>query len=440
MIELKDIISVEDYLEKENLRIPPYQRPYKWTEKNVNQLIDDIVANSDREEYRLGTIIIHYNRINEGSKESYDIVDGQQRTITLILLAKAIAPEMQLPASKFIFENQTSIDNIKTNAALIQQRCADFANNEKIRNFFLKKCKVVFIVINNASEAFQLFDSQNARGKSLEPHDYLKAFHLREMNSCTEAEKLSVVAEWEKHKSEDTANLFFWYLYFTRQLFKKKDNLYFTKDDIDAFKGINIDNKLYPYYQIYNIAQHYTEYFNESHHSKILRKKIEFPFQLNQPILNGKLFFGMVSHYFQAIDHLEKNYLTPKEDMKIDNPIRAINEYKGRYRTGDWYVNNLFRAALLAYYDKFGDEGLKEVIPKIFKWAYTLRLTSHAVYFESLSKYVLHDSPINMFERIEEATAPSDILNIVLPQIEEVKTNTDMVSEILKCFGIEIKK
>ena len=33
------------------------------------------------------------------------------------------------------------------------------------------------------AEAFQLFDSQNNRGKSLEPHDLLKAYHLRQQDS-----------------------------------------------------------------------------------------------------------------------------------------------------------------------------------------------------------------------------------------------------------------
>ncbi|HPB20670.1 MAG TPA: DUF262 domain-containing protein, partial [Bacteroidales bacterium] len=37
-----EIISVRELLQnKENIAIPNYQRPYKWTTKNVNQLIDD---------------------------------------------------------------------------------------------------------------------------------------------------------------------------------------------------------------------------------------------------------------------------------------------------------------------------------------------------------------------------------------------------------------
>ena len=72
---------------------------------------------------------------------------------------------------------------------------------------------MVKIVLKSESEAFQFFDSQNARGKDLEPHDLLKAFHLREMNDSESSEKIAVVSQWEDIKSEDLAELFALYLY-----------------------------------------------------------------------------------------------------------------------------------------------------------------------------------------------------------------------------------
>ena len=58
--------------------IPSYQRPYKWTAKNVNQLISDILAFKESKQYRLGTLVLHND----------EIVDGQQRIITLALLIR----------------------------------------------------------------------------------------------------------------------------------------------------------------------------------------------------------------------------------------------------------------------------------------------------------------------------------------------------------------
>ena len=53
------IIKVRELLTNGNLKIPSYQRPYKWTTKNVNQLIDDILIHKEKSEYRLGTLVIH---------------------------------------------------------------------------------------------------------------------------------------------------------------------------------------------------------------------------------------------------------------------------------------------------------------------------------------------------------------------------------------------
>ena len=45
-----------------NLVIPNYQRPYKWTAKNVIQLLDDILdaKKENKETYRVGTLILHH--------------------------------------------------------------------------------------------------------------------------------------------------------------------------------------------------------------------------------------------------------------------------------------------------------------------------------------------------------------------------------------------
>ena len=43
-----EIINVGNLLQYKNLTIPFYQRPYKWTTKNVNQLIDDIFLHKNK--------------------------------------------------------------------------------------------------------------------------------------------------------------------------------------------------------------------------------------------------------------------------------------------------------------------------------------------------------------------------------------------------------
>ena len=59
----------------DRLVLPPYQRPYKWMAKHVNQLITDIVTFKNNAQYRLGTLVLYQNKDKNNQLE---IVDGQQ--------------------------------------------------------------------------------------------------------------------------------------------------------------------------------------------------------------------------------------------------------------------------------------------------------------------------------------------------------------------------
>ncbi len=85
---LRGILKDELYYQ-----IPIYQRPYQWTEENCEKLLDDLFFNyeDDREsDYFCGSLVLI--AISKDSKATtYDIVDGQQRLSTFILLAKVLA-------------------------------------------------------------------------------------------------------------------------------------------------------------------------------------------------------------------------------------------------------------------------------------------------------------------------------------------------------------
>lgn len=75
-------------------------------------------------------------------------------------------------------------------------------------DLLLNKCQVAVFILDDISEAFQFFDSQNARGRDLEPHDLLKAYHLREFSVQEEHLQAGAVAHWESLASNDLATLF----------------------------------------------------------------------------------------------------------------------------------------------------------------------------------------------------------------------------------------
>ena len=82
-LSIKELFGNADSLYK----VPQYQRPYKWENDQVDKLWDDIYEAYENEEenYFLGSIITAKPRGDE--KSAYvDVVDGQQRLTTLMIL------------------------------------------------------------------------------------------------------------------------------------------------------------------------------------------------------------------------------------------------------------------------------------------------------------------------------------------------------------------
>lgn len=88
--------SVREFLgsgKKERLIIPEYQRPYAWTDEEVQTLFEDLVEYTQERidsPYFLGTIVSYTN-----SDKEQEIIDGQQRITTLCLLLRAIYTKIE---------------------------------------------------------------------------------------------------------------------------------------------------------------------------------------------------------------------------------------------------------------------------------------------------------------------------------------------------------
>lgn len=434
------IITLTELYNLEKLKIPEYQRPYKWTEKNVNNLIDDIISNKDKSEYRLGTLVLHQTK-QEDDDYIFEIVDGQQRIITLMLILRALSEnykkvDKQLYAKNELwghkFNNPISQNNIFKNYQLIKQRINDF--DEATVDFLLTKCTFVKIVLNDVSEAFQFFDSQNSRGKELEPHDLLKAYHLREMREIPSDEQTEIIEKWEDIDTDELANLFE-YLYRIKNWSKSKSAREFTKDEISVFKGISLNNKIYyPYERIFYVAEYFIE--------KIAKPPLvetEYPFQLDNIIINGKHFFEMIYQYFKSKKDLPD--LIKKWNSEIYNILYADHkyddkDYTGYYRVGDDYTKILFECACIYFLDKFGeDKWLTKVFEKLFLWAFSLRLISGSIKFVSVDNFAKEDD--SFFKYIKEALYASDILKVQSPHVTEIKVGkVEAITQYFKDKGL----
>lgn len=445
------IISVYELLMDSALDIPQYQRPYKWTGKNINQLFSDIAIHKNKSAYRLGTIVFH----QEG--ETKNIVDGQQRTISLLLAARALIQrnkekklerkdlqERLLKLEQAMvnpsFTSGISQKNIHSNyleVARIVSR-ADFT--EAHIDFFLNKCQVVAVALSDVSEAFQFFDSQNARGRDLEPHDLLKAYHLREFSPRDEQLKAATVARWENSDTDELATLFSQYLYRIRNWSKGVSARYFSKDDSDLFKGVNIDTVAsYPYVEQLRIAHHFVDNYNGQYERKIDSRELGFPFHLDQIIINGRRFFELISHYQGKVARISAESWNVHELVGTDvldgyakTIMDTLNSYPARTRTGDCYVRAMFDCLLIYYIDKFGHADISRAIEKIFIWAYSLRLKMQVVQLASMDNHVLEN---NLFRLIKEATRPADFINCSLAVLSGTKsTRTGEIEALFKAM------
>src|SRR5699024_10522039 len=370
--ELK-IISVNELMKIE-LKIPEYQRPYRWSSSSTNTLFSDTFEafKSRIDEYSLGTVILHKTM----NPITYNLVDGQQRTTTLSILLYVLGERSQ----KLLSENYkpSSSDAIYNNYKLLQKRVNELSEEEKskYKDYLEKHCTVVKIVTDSEQEAFQFFDSQNSRGKALKPHDLLKAYHLREMARDSEQVKIRLISDWEDTNQNALEDLFRNYLYPVISWVKNRDGLHYSSDKIQYFKGIKQSNTFN--YSIYHKASNiFIEQFNTSGSSELLSSGELNQFQLTQPIIAGKRFFEWTLHYSALLEQVKN---------KINSYHKKEEEVPGR-RTGDIYIKQLYEASLLFYADRIGFETIDEsVMHQLYTWCCYLRLRMKAIYRQTIIK------------------------------------------------------
>ena len=76
--EIQDIFALGYF------KIPRFQRPFSWTDEEVNNFWDDVVI-QEYENYFIGSMVVY-----QTEKPYYGIVDGQQRLTTLTLILACI--------------------------------------------------------------------------------------------------------------------------------------------------------------------------------------------------------------------------------------------------------------------------------------------------------------------------------------------------------------
>ena len=411
--------SISDVLQNESLKIPEYQRPYKWERRHIRNLFYDLREAIDRNmsEFRIGSIILH-NKDNE----NIDIVDGQQRLISISLFMYFAAKD-NLPdgVSNLLNGSYVGISQLHAKENYDEWRflCGLISKEDVdvISNYMMNHCKVSVIEMPSEclSEAFQLFDSQNNRGKALEPHDLLKAYHLRAIKEPSER----TVENWERFVDDRELNLrdlFDKHLFRVRRwvngetgLYQKKygSELKFTERFIEDFKGVNLQNASYPYLHLYE---------------ELLKHNIAFPNSICMPIINGNTFFSFIEFAYV----LFKNYFYENSivDGFLSDELKDIvNSKKSKYSRNI----NLYTNLLATFIDRFGADKLdRETCEKVFVWAFYPRTAAKAIYDTTLANYAASGT----FQRRKCQKLFQELAVSATPREFVARIDTDMLGNL----------
>lgn len=386
--------SIFDLLSTGDLAIPDYQRPYKWTKRNIEELLTDISKAIEEGQkygksykYRIGTILIH----NSQDGKLY-IVDGQQRVISIALVCLYLSPSFHSDLTDHCFSDNVSKQNIRDNYMFIRQWFTLQGDAEKKR--FLGALKdiieVIVITVDEESEAFQLFDSQNSRGKALYPHDLLKAYHLRKMNSSL-SEMEHAVKKWEDEEPSEIKELFSDYIFPIFNWSKKAKTDTFSDRNIEVFKGADI-------------KESYTYAMRAFKSSPI--------FQISEPFIAGNDFFEYVGHYIQLLRDIKK-------ELEQNGEFSAIQEILSDKSSGLKYCKTLFYCVLLSYYDRFHCFD-KMAVLRLFTWSFMIRTDMQHLGYDTINKYAIgeynsqYSNNLPVFSLIANARKHADISNLTV--------------------------
>ena len=199
MVETHISLSVNRLLNEDTYAIPLYQRNFAWTYDEIEQLLNDVAdafqEKENRDNYYIGTLVV--NKEND----IFKIIDGQQRTTALNLIALALKHEFgfdRLKAINLTFPaRRKSNENIQK--LFTKQKISEDDENELTRGYrhakdALKKVlgerqldtqsfvdylfdKVIIFrsILPEDLDLNLYFERFNSRGEQLEAHEILKA-------------------------------------------------------------------------------------------------------------------------------------------------------------------------------------------------------------------------------------------------------------------------
>lgn len=363
-MSLKDLFDLK-------LTIPDYQRIYCWNDNNIKTLWNNLKEMPEGLDYHLGAIIL------QCQDDGYDIIDGQQRLVTLTLILRALGYEGNMPLLLQRFKSQEACDNISNAKYVIQEiKGWDCDENNLMLNNILSHLtfSVLLLKSNNLDLAYTFFSNQNSRGVRLSDYDILKAHHLRFLiTNDSQAEHLA--RRWNTI-SQDTDSDNEPFIHKTLGLYLFRIRKWMRKHSCDE---MNSNRPIKDEYSAAPLIPGIPP-FGER-------------FYFYEKIQGGAHFFAFTDYF---VDLYKQFVKTPQ--------VLLLR----RYLLGEshWKYESVIETVLFAYFSKFGKQYLSEALFCIAGSIAQHRYEARAIQYK-INEHVQNNELVMM---IDQASSPSFFL------------------------------
>lgn len=383
IMRLKDIMSY-------NLFLPDYQREYCWEDKNIIDLWQNLKKIQDGRPFHIGTIILHdYNR-------RYDIIDGQQRLITLSIILWALGYKEYLPLLTASYESTDAKEHISNCKFLVQKLVAKEKNIAELAKVFSENISFSVLAVNdkNLDLAFTFFSNQNSKGVPLSDFDLLKAHHLRFIPNNGQAEHMAV--KWNR-------------LTMLPDIYKEKNALH-------RVLGTHI----------YRMRRWMRKNSSQEGHGHYIQQEYQTaPTLADIPPFGEKFYFYEKiqggTHFFVYAETFIHHYLNFRQNQIIETLHKDLAW--GRYEI---YADAI-ETVLFGYYLKFGNQYLAEALYCIAQIMALHRYNSNRVASDGTGvREFINESELVLM--IDQASSPTFFLAEALLKQDQISQTDNWIN------------
>lgn len=349
---------------KMNFFIPSYQRGYRWTKQQVNDLLNDI-DNFELNEEKTSWYCLQPLVVKIGHKDNeieYEVIDGQQRLTTIFLIThyfnEKLEEKERISEPRIRYETRENsteaLDNLKidltTNKVVDNNPLINIDHYhiteayQTIHNWFTKKennnkhknlqsklhnnTKIIWFLLTDDNDSIATFTRINMGKIPLTNAELIKALFLQKKNNdeITEYFQLEIASEWDKIEYTLQNDNFWWFLNKKENNKSSRIELIFdmmckiTEKDIgtDQYATFRLFNEKYTNEPVKNIWNEIKDYF------------LAFEEWFNNPIWYH--YIGYLVYFDVSIDDIyklyknsPKNVFADKLNEKIKFILKSIN-------------------------------------------------------------------------------------------------------------------